>query len=214
MTQLARGVTSVMGIGGTMTTIASMARKRDLTALWDLDPLAAPPKAVQEQIKGPGGAEPHAEVQEVLDDSYEQRCILELQLTYAMRRHDVERVRAISRELRTWEDVRRQQASNRAKAKGELRVGDHCFVLAKLVEWEWYQARLLAVRSREPALKIEYVANLDGDTSSLALPQPRINHVPIEHVRLDAPENAAAPIVPPAVPCVMLIEPSIIAEAP
>ena len=127
------------------------------------------------------------------------RSILELQLKYAMRRNDMERVRAISRELRLLEDDRQQQALNHAKANGELRVGDPCFVLAKMVEWEWYQARLIGVRSRYPTLRVEYLSDLEGNSTSLALPHPRINHVPIEHVRLDAPEHCAdLPIVPPS----------------
>ena len=135
---------------------------------------------------------------------------MELQLKYAIRRNEMERVRAISRELRLLEDAYRQQALRRAQANDELRVGDPCFVLAKMVEWEWYRAKLVGVRVRHPTLKVEYLANLEGDSSSLALPHPRINHVPIEHVRLDAPERYTdAPIVPPSTSCVVVVEPSL-----
>lgn len=214
MTQLACGVSSVIGIGEVVTTIASMARRQDLTTLWELDPLAAPPRCVQEQLQGTAVV---AELQpqqqqseEISDDTYEQRSILELHLRYAMRRHDMERVREISRELRLLEDARQQQALKRAKANGDLRVDDPCFVLAKVVEWEWYRGRLIGIRSRYPTLKVEYLANLDGDSSSLALPQPRTNYVPIEHVRLDPPEHGTdSPIVPPSTPCVNVIDPSI-----
>lgn len=215
MTQLVCGASSLMGIGQTVTTIASVARKRDLSALWELDPLAAPPRSVQEELRGKSIA---AELKpqesqlgsEAMDDAYEERSILELQLKYAMRRHDMERVRAISREMRLLEDTRQQQALHLAKANGDLRVGDPCFVLAKMVEWEWYQARLIGVRSRYPTLRVEYLSDLEGNSTSLALPQPRINHVPIEHVRLDPPEHCAGlPIVPPSTACVNVVDLSI-----
>ena len=193
--------------------ITSMVRKRDITTLWELDPLAAPPRSVQQQLRGTATSQLKTRLQpidETGDDAFEHRCILELQLKFAMRQHQIERVRAISRELRLLEDAWQQQALHRAQANGELRVGDPCFALAKIVEWEWYKARLISVRSRYPTLKIEYLANLEGDSSSLALPQPRMNHVPIEHVRLDAPEqDAGEPIVPPSVACVTVIEESI-----
>ncbi len=213
MTQLVCGASSLMGIGQTVTTIASMARKRDLTAIWELDPLAAPPRSVQEELRGTpvaAGPEPQKSQlgDEATNDAYEERSILELQLKYAMRRNDMERVRAISRELRLLEDDRQQQALNHAKANGELRVGDPCFVLAKLVEWEWYQARLIGVRSRYPTLRVEYLSDLEGNSTSLALPQPRINHVPIEHVCLQPPEHGGGlPIVPPSTACVKVIDP-------
>ena len=41
-----------------MRTIASMVRKRDITAFWELDPLAAPPKSMQNQLRGALVAEP------------------------------------------------------------------------------------------------------------------------------------------------------------
>ena len=79
-----------------------------------------------------------------------------------------------------------------------------CYALAKVVEWEWYRARLVDVRAREPPLQIEYLATLEGDDSRLALPEPRINHLPIEHVRLLEPEPCDEPIVPPTAPCVVV----------
>lgn len=214
MTQLVCGASSLMGIGETVTTITTMVRKRDLTTLWELDPVAAPPRSVQKKLRGTTvTAEPEHQPQhgnEVTNDAYEERSILELQLTYAMRRLDMERVRAISREMRLLEDAWHQQALRRAKANGELRVGDSCFVLAKMVEWEWYSARLIGVRGRYPTLRVKYLSDLEGNSSSLALPQPRINHVPIEHVRLDAPEHCAGlPIFPPGAPCVKVIDPLI-----
>ena len=54
------------------------------------------------------------------------------------------------------------------------------------------------------------LGDLQGNSSSLALPQPQINHVPIEHVRLDAPENGGGlPIIPPSTACVKVIDPSV-----
>ena len=211
MTQLFCGASSLMGIGETMATVSTVIRERDLTTLWELDPKAAPPRSVQEELRGTTVAV-ETETQQTQvgnDDTDEERCILELQLKYAMRRNDMERVRAISRELRSLEDDRQHQAFTRAKANGELRVGDPCFVLAKMVEWEWYQARLIGVRSRHPTLRIQYISDLEGNSSSLALPQPRINYVPIEHVRLDPPpeQGGGLPIVPPSTACVKVIDP-------
>ena len=160
MTQLVCGASSLVGIGETVTTIASMIRKRDLTTLWELDPKAAPPRSVQEELRGAiVASEPEPQRTLGNDHAYEERSILELQLKYAMRRNDMRRVRAISRELRQLEDTWQRQALDHAKANGELRVGDPCFVLAKMVEWEWYQARLIGVRSRHPALRVEYLVH-------------------------------------------------------
>lgn len=196
-----------------MRTIASMVRKRDITAFWELDPLAAPPKSMQNQLRGALVAEPdlHEEDgEESTDDALEQISILEIQLRYAMRRNETDRVRAISRELRELEDAKQQQELCRAQTNGELRVGDPCFVLGKIVEWEWYRARLIGIRTRYPTLRVEYLSTLEGDPSNLALPQPKVNHVPLEHVRLDAPEDCVdVPITPPNEPCVKVIEPPI-----
>ena len=76
MTQLVCGASSLMGIGQTVTTIASVARKRDLSALWELDPLAAPPRSVQEELRGtPVAAEADPMLQHgngAADDSNEE----------------------------------------------------------------------------------------------------------------------------------------------
>ena len=118
---------------------------------------------------------------------------------------DVDRVRSISRQLRVLEEAARQDAAERARTRGELRVGDECFALAKVVEWEWYRARLMSVRARDPPLQVEYLATLEGDDSRLALPEPRVNHVPIEHVRILQPEPCDGPIVPPTTPSVTVL---------
>ena len=128
----------------------------------------------------------------------ERYSILRMQLKFVMRKHEVERVRVISRELKAIEHEHR-------KERHELGVGDDYFALAKVVEWEWYRARLVNVRSREPNLKIEYLATLNGDASRLALPEPRINFLPVEHVRISEPLASDEPIEPPTATCVTVI---------
>ena len=78
-----------------------------------------------------------------------------------MLQHDVERVRTISRQLRGLAEAAQREAAERARARGELCVGDECFALAKIVEWEWYRARLVNVRIRSPCLQIEGKGRLD-----------------------------------------------------
>ena len=205
LTQLARGATSMLGLGETVMAVSTMARKRDLSAIWELDPVAAPPKRVQRHLMGTVEAEedeqPARAVHDDVGEDHEQRSVLELQLQFAMQQHDVDRVRSISRQLRVLEVAARQDA----RARGELRVGDECFALAKVVEWEWYRVRLMSVRARDPPLQVEYLATLEGDASRLALPEPRVNHVPIEHVRILQPEPCDGPIVPPPTPSVIVL---------
>ena len=128
-------------------TISTMARKRDLSVVWELDPVAAPPPKVQRQLMGTIEEDKQPAPGEARDDD-EQRSVLELQLQHAMLQHDVERVRTISRQLRALAEAGQQEATERSQARGELRVGDECFALAKIVEWEWYRARLVNVRAR------------------------------------------------------------------
>ena len=204
MVQLAHGASSIMGLGQTAVALSSLVHKRDISTMWDIDPLAAPPRSVQQRLKGnDNDEEPLSSTSDGNNGTIDEaRSVLELQLQFAMRKHDVERVRAISRELRSMEDLARSHAAARAREAGELRVGDRCFALAKVVEWEWYHARLVNVRGRSPPLRVEYLATLDGDSSKLALPVPTVNHLPLEHVRLDKPGDNDGPIVPPTVPCV------------
>ena len=82
-------------------------------------------------------------IRDDVGSGHEQRSVLELQLQYAMRQHDVERVRAISRQLRVLEEAAQREATEDARAHGILSVGDQCYALAKIVEWEWYRARLV-----------------------------------------------------------------------
>ena len=209
LTQLARGASSMLGLGETVMAVSTMARKRDLSAIWELDPVAAPPKRVQRHLMGTVEAEedeqPARAVHDEASEDHEQRSVLELQLQFAMQLHDVDRVRSISRQLRVLEEAARQDAAERARTRGELRVGDECFALAKVVEWEWYRARMISVRARDPPLQVEYLATLEGDGSRLALPEPRVNHVPIEHVRILQPEPCDGPVVPPTTPSVTVL---------
>jgi len=200
---------SVVGIANTVMAIASFVRKRDMRLVWLLDPVAAPPRCVQKRLMGTIDERNQVEAQWHLpargsrrEPSDEAKSVLQLQLQTAMRRHDVERVRAISRELRSLEELARQPEPVHTRGNGELRVGDLCYVLAKIIQWEWYRARLVSVRARSPRLQIKYLATIDGDESELALPVPRVNYVPLEHVRLDKPEQSDAPTVLPTTPCI------------
>ena len=183
--------------------ISTVARKRDLGALWELDPVAAPPKKVQRQLLGAVEGDEKPARDEARND-HEHRSVLELLLQHAMRQHDVERVRILSRQLRILEEATLQEATEHARVRGVLRVGDQCYALGKIVEWEWYHARLIDVRARSPPLQIEYLATLEGDNSRLALPVPCVNHLPVEHVRLLKPEPCDEPLEPPTTACVVV----------
>ena len=123
LTQLARGASSMLGLGETVMAISTVARKRDLSAIWELDPVAAPPKRVQRQLMG-AVEEDEPPIRDDVGSGHEQRSVLELQLQYAMRQHDVERVRTISRQLRVLQEAAQQEAMEHARARGILRVGD------------------------------------------------------------------------------------------
>ena len=196
-----------MGFGDAAVAVSSLARKRSLSALWEVDPIAAPPTAVQRTLMGTAASDspPPANEEGPGEDPREVRSVLEVQLRFAMRRHDVEGVRCISRQLRCIEASVQEEEEANARGRGELRAGDRCFALAKVVEWEWYHARLLHVRSRHPQLQVEYLASLDGNASPLALPVPRINHIPPEHVRIQTPADGNDPILPPTAPCVTVV---------
>jgi len=214
LSQLARAASSVVGIGNTTMVISSLVRKRDLSLLWQLDPVAAPPPCIQKRLLLGTSIDEKGQVEvqkqrhpshgSEYEGSDEARSVLQLQLQFAMRRHNVEHVRAISRELRCLEECQCKPDPMYARGSGELHVGDVCYALAKIVEWEWYRARLVNVRIRSPCLQIEYIATIEGDKSQLALPVPRVNYVPLEHVRLDEPEQSDAPVVLPTTPCVTI----------
>ena len=140
LVKLTQGASTMLGLGQTAIAITRVIRKRDLGSLWELDPVAAPPKRVQRHLLGTVEQAVPSTFRGSMRDN-ERYSILRLQLKFAMRKHEVERVRVISRELKAIEDGHR-------KERNELGVGDDCFALAKVVEWEWYRARLVNVRSR------------------------------------------------------------------
>ena len=107
LTQLAHGASSMMGLGETVKAVSTMARKRDLSAIWELDPVAAPPKRVQRQLMGAVEEDEQPASDELREDE-EQHAVLELQLQFAMQQHDVDRVRSVSRQLRVLEEAARQ----------------------------------------------------------------------------------------------------------
>jgi len=74
----------------------------------------------------------------------------------------------------------------------KLTIGGECFALGNVAGKQWFRARLLSVRQKAPEYFVEYTALLDGTTTVLALPQPRRNYVPRDHVRLDEPEPNAS----------------------
>lgn len=206
--QVVSSASAILGLGDTVAAVSKLARKHSLSALWEVDPCAAPPKSVQRTLLGTAASEdasaaPGSE-EDASEDPQESHSVLEVQLKFAMRRHDLERVRVISRQLRCLEGSVQEEEEAHVK-RGELRIGDKCFALAKVVEWEWYSARLLRVRSHHPRLQVEYLATLDGQVSQLALPVPRINHLPLEHVCIQRPIVGNGPIHPPTAPCVTVV---------
>ena len=120
----------MLGLGQTAIAITRVIRKRDLGSLWELDPGAAPTKRVQRHLLGTVEQAVPSTSQDTMRDN-ERYSILRMQLKFAMRKHEVERVRVISRELKAIEHEHR-------KERHELGVGDDYFALAKVVEWEWY----------------------------------------------------------------------------
>ena len=211
----ARDIASALiGARDTARVVSSLLQKRDLRAVWEIDPIAAPPRSVQQRIlRAPEASDgmtaiaPQLNERRAPDSIEERESILQLQLQFAMQRCDVERSRLISRELRSISEQQQEAAKTSARARNELHVGHTCYALGKLVEWQWYRARLVQVRTRWPPLRIEYVSTMEGDQSRLALPAPHVNFVPLEHVRLDEPEPVEDdPVVVPQVACVVVPE--------
>ena len=102
---------ALMGARDTARMVTTLLHKRDLGAVWEVDPVAAPPRYVQQRILGTPEApdRPVALLPRPDDERHvgadpasfeERRSVLELQLRFAMERRDVERSRQISRELR------------------------------------------------------------------------------------------------------------------
>ena len=69
-----------------------------------------------------------------------------------------------------------------------LAVGDTCFALGTVTGKVWFRARLLRVRATYPQFFVEYIADLTGNSSALALPTPRRNFVPAEEMSAQEPQ--------------------------
>ena len=61
--------------------------------------------------------------------------------------------------------------------------------MGQMLDRRWFHAKLLGVRDRAPALRIEYLSTLDGQTNELLLPSPRKDNVDVEQIRRDKPED-------------------------
>ena len=84
-----------------------------------------------------------------------------------------------------------------------LLIGDECFAFghSAIVEKQWFRAKLLSMHSRnKDQVRVEYVATRDGETVSLALPEPRKAYVPMDHVRREPPSDATEPTTQDAKP--------------
>ena len=68
-----------------------------------------------------------------------------------------------------------------------LKVGDVCYAEGTVVEKKWFQVMLLGVRARPPAVRVEYLTTIDGQTNELRLPSPRKDYVAIEMIRRNRP---------------------------
>ena len=90
MVQLAHGASLIMGLGQTAVALSSLVHKRDISTLWDIDPLAAPPRSVQQRLKGnDNDEEPLSSTSDGNNGTIDEaRSVLELQLQFAMRKHD------------------------------------------------------------------------------------------------------------------------------
>jgi len=79
-----------------------------------------------------------------------------------------------------------------------LQPGDPCFAVGSMLEKKWFQARVLSVRPKDPRVRVEYTATLEGEKSTLALPEPRKAYVFDAHVSRKQP--------PPTVPALSCVE--------
>jgi hypothetical protein len=68
-----------------------------------------------------------------------------------------------------------------------LQLGDICYAEGTVVEKKWFQVMLLGVRARPPAVRVEYLTTLDGQTNELLLPSPHKDYVAIEMIRRNRP---------------------------
>ena len=84
----------MLGSRQTAIAITRVIRKRDLGSLWELDPVAAPPKRVQRHLLGTVEQAVPSTSQDSMRDN-ERYSILRMQPKF-VRKHEVERVRVIS----------------------------------------------------------------------------------------------------------------------
>ena len=89
--------------------------------------------------------------------------------------------------------------NEQSEACDALQVGDECYARGRIVDFKWFKARVLAVRSKSPPIRIAYVETFEGEKDPLLLPEPRKAFVNEGDVRRDKPSQAAAHIDPPMV---------------
>ena len=75
MAQLAHGASSMLGLGQAAVALSSLVRKRDISTLWELDPVAAPPRSVQQRLMGNDDEEAPSSTPDATDSAIcESRC--------------------------------------------------------------------------------------------------------------------------------------------
>lgn len=101
------------------------------------------------------------------------------------RASDLEAARlAATSAKRVWEGDQVEQELS----VGEHAVGTTVYVKGHSAAGEaWFEATILAHRSRYPPIQVKYTATLDGDPSKLALPTPQVAFVPLASVRGEKP---------------------------
>ena len=77
--------------------------------------------------------------------------------------------------------------------KDGLAIGDLCYAKGKVVEQQWFHAKVLGTRARSPSVRVEFLSTLSGKTLDLMLPSMRKDFVKIEDVRRVLPVPSAPP---------------------
>lgn len=114
---------SVGGAAAAVCAIANGIRKRDLSCLWGVDPVAAPPRDVQDQLQLGETSEMDARCRSSpMEEIQEDQKLLEAHLERAMRARDTDRVRFLSREMEELDDRRAQMLQDLQR----LQSGDRC----------------------------------------------------------------------------------------
>ena len=79
-------------------------------------------------------------------------------------------------------------AAGQELATGDHAIGSHVFVTGVAATGKgWFEAEILAHRARYPPIQVKYVADLQGETSTLMLPSPLVAFVPLAQLRSDKP---------------------------